>query len=174
MDINWLAVGSIGQWFGALATFGAVVVALSQNKPKIKVTTKVCDVLQESFFTEESIKVAEDRLYITAVNIGNIPIQITSMGLKLPRKEKHHIHIVPEPNTIPKVLMPSDEVSIWTDAKVWSDKGIKDFYFAVSYDSANRVYYRKVSLYQRIKRFLWWRFGKIESNSINKGAEGNT
>lgn len=163
MDINWLAVGSIGQWFGALATFGAVVVALRQNKPKIKVTAKVCDWLQESNFSGKTVKVAEDRLHITAVNVGNIPVQITSMGLKLPRKEKHEIYIVPQPNTIPRVLMPSDEVSIWTDAKVWSAKGIKDFYFACAYDSANRVYYCNVTLNQRIKRFLWWRFGKISS-----------
>jgi hypothetical protein len=148
MNINWEEVGAVGQWIGAIATFGAVVVALRQNKPKVKVTTKVCDWLSVSSVPGiEAKKIAEDRLHITAVNVGNIPVQVTSMGLKLPEKDQHDIFIVPEPNTIPKVLMPSEEVSVWTDARFWNDKGIKDFNFACAYDSANRVYYCKVSFF---------------------------
>lgn len=94
------------------------------------------------------------------------------MGLKLPKKEKHDVYIVPQPNTVPKVLMPAEEVSIWTDAGAWRNKGIKDFYFACAYDSANRVYFCDVTLYKRIKRFFWWKFGGMKAiSSDNTGVK---
>lgn len=157
MNLNWDAISAIGQCLGAIATFLAVVVALKQSRPKIIVKAKICNIYSSDL---KPTILRTDQLVITAVNVGNIPVQITSMGLKLPRRSKQDIYIVPQPNTIPKVLMPSEEVSIWTDIKAYRSRGIKDFNFACAYDSASRVYYCKTPLSRRIQRRFWWKFCK--------------
>lgn len=52
MKINWDAVAAIGQCLGALATFLAVVVALRQTKPKVKVKNMVGTMVQGLFRTQ--------------------------------------------------------------------------------------------------------------------------
>lgn len=165
MKIDWNMVSAVGQWGGAVATFSAVIVALKQNKPKVKVTASIRNVI-----ASDGTLIAENRLYITAINIGSIPVQITSAGLRMPRRNKYDLYIVPELDKLPKVLMPSEEVSIWTDAGELAKEGLGNFNIACVYDSSGKVHYCSISFIKKIQRFYWWNFSKlkIDKNNFNK------
>ena len=79
----------------AVATFGAVIVALWQvkyaNKKKIKITiTKVAQVIQNiatMTFNNKAILM----LSVKVVNIGNRKIKLTDWGIQINRKEAFQI-----------------------------------------------------------------------------------
>jgi len=85
-----------------------------------------------------------DRLLITAINVGNIPVTISLMGMKFP---KNHIIINPDPSigTLPKLLMPSEHISVWTKAQSLRDRGLSKFDIAYAIDSSGRMYYNHES-----------------------------
>jgi len=153
MKISWAAIAAIGQCAGAVATFFVAFLALKQNRPKIKISTQINDIILASSKPGESKKVDENRLYIKAVNIGNIPVKIKSMGFKLP---KGYLYVIPENNTLPKMLMPCEEVDVWVKVNNIEDKKVIEYKCACAYDSAGRTYYCKASLREKIKRFRWW------------------
>ncbi|MBE3586556.1 MAG: hypothetical protein IMW94_10490 [Thermoanaerobacter sp.] len=163
MQINWEAWGVIGQWAGAIATFLAVYVAVKQGKPKVKVRADVYEGWAPNPFTGKAEKIFTNRLYVTAVNIGTVPVKIVNMGFRLPGKHRYAI-INPEPGVLPKVLMPSEEVSIWTDEQSLREKWNTDFAIAFASDSAGRIYYQHVGLKKEITRFIRWNIGKIKNN----------
>jgi len=162
LKVDWNVASAIGQCFGAIATFIAVLVALKQNKPSVKVTAGVKNVIQpNNISSNKPVKIADNRLYITATNTGNIPVNIISMELKMPKRYGKDLFIVPEINTIPKIIMPSEQVSVWTDALDLEKMGVKEFNICCAYDSCGRVYYCKTTLFKRISRFWWWKFSDI-------------
>lgn len=159
-QINWEAIAAIGQLAGAVATFLAVYIALKQGKPKVKVKTGVYEGWAPNPFTGKAERIFSNRLYITAVNIGTVPVKVTNIGFRFPKKYGYGM-INPEPGVLPKVLMPSEEVSVWTDVQTLRDKGITKFDIAIVIDSAGRCYYPKVGIKRKIERFIWWNFGKL-------------
>lgn len=156
MIINWEAVSAIGQILGVIATLIAVIVALKQNKPKIRVEYLVGN--EVSFgLDHQGYTSKENCLFITVINIGIIPVTIKNIGLKFP---KNSIIINPDPQygMLPKVLQPSESIIVWTDAKSLENKGIKDFDIAFTNDSTGGTHYCKVKLYRKITRFFYWKF----------------
>jgi len=153
VNINWDAIAAIGQCAGALATFMAVIIALRQNKPKLRIKSSVCDVLSAPPGGKFK-KIDEDRLYIKATNIGNIPIKVDSIGIKL--SIKRFGMVMPEQGVLPRILMPSESVDVWTHTQDLIKKGVNEFDIGCATDSAGRVYLERVNLIRRITRLLWW------------------
>ncbi|WP_334110827.1 hypothetical protein [Thermodesulfitimonas autotrophica] len=161
MNVNWDVVAAIGQCLGALATFLAVLVALRQNKPKVLVKSGVYDVYRENPITFETEKVASDRLYIEAVNVGLTPVKIVNIGLRCPRRLGVKFLIInPEAGVLPRVLMPSESVQVWTPTQNLRDKGINRFDIGIACDSSGRLHYEKARPWRALTRFLWWHFAK--------------
>ena len=94
--IDWNFITSITQVLGVIATFLAVLVALYSNKPRVKL---------QAIFAQET-KTKKWGLIITAVNVSNIPIRVTFIGLSF-RKGKKIIR----PNITPKLLTTGDIIS---------------------------------------------------------------
>ncbi|HOV79379.1 MAG TPA: hypothetical protein PK728_04675 [Bacillota bacterium] len=162
MTINWDAFAAVGQWLGALATFLAVIVALKQGKPKVRVKAGVYDVVAAPPGGKFK-KIHDDRLYISVTNIGTVPIKIVKIGFRWPRSNNKKWSIInSEPGVLPKVLMPSEEVDVWTEAKGLREKGINKFDIAIAMDSAGKVHYHEANIFRKITRFIWWNIGRVK------------
>ena len=121
MNIKWEAVSAIGQILGAIVTFTAVIVALRQNKPKIGIKTTVGN--EFSFGADHKGFVSKENvLFVTAVNIGLIPVKVENIGLKLPKNKSAMINPDPQYGLLPKVLQPSESITVWTDAESLRNK----------------------------------------------------
>lgn len=80
MKYNWEAISAIGSWFGGMATFLAVVVALWQTKLASKKSLKL------SFnrsFTFNGFGETMDCISISIMNTGNRNITIEEFGFKM-------------------------------------------------------------------------------------------
>lgn len=104
----------------AVATFGAVIVALWQvkyaNKKKIKITiTKVAQVIQNiatMTFNNKAILM----LSVKVVNIGNRKIKLTDWGIQINRKEAFQIVALnPHTSKLPVDLEIENSVLLQTD-----------------------------------------------------------
>ncbi|WP_371375066.1 hypothetical protein [Sporomusa aerivorans] len=74
MGIDWNAVGAIGQWVGAIGTLLAIIFALQQNKPKLKILLQK----KPPFYPSLS----NFSLIFVAVNQKAIPISIKEASFK--------------------------------------------------------------------------------------------
>lgn len=160
-EVNWNAIGAIGQWVGALATFGAVLVALKQNKPKVKVTSIVGNEI--SFFGQnvKGIATKKNKVFITATNIGLQPVTITHIGFKYSNCNGI-INPDPQYGTLPKILMPSESITVWTDAQDSINNGIDKFDIAIAHDSGGNTYYHEATFVRKILRRLGWTLGRYK------------
>jgi hypothetical protein len=161
IELNELS--AIGQFLVAIATFTASYVALKQSKPSVKVTAKVMQFIQTFNTTDiKAKKIEGKKLMITVTNVGNVPVNIINIDMKMPNKIGTQLSILPQPNTIPKILMPSEQVSTWTELSELEKYGLKDYEICCAYDSSGRVYYCHVKLIKWIKRYFWWKFGNVK------------
>lgn len=160
MSSKWEGIYTIAQIVSSIATFSAVIIALKQGKPKVKVKIIVGDII--GFGPDhKGHKLKSNMLLVTAVNVGTIPVKIENMGLRLSRSS---LMINPEIGDLPKVLMPSEDVSVKTSADDLNREGLKRFDLAYASDSSGRVYYCQVSLGKRMSRFLGWKFNRYRTN----------
>lgn len=102
-DINWDAVGAVGQWFGAIATFAAVLVAIhsARKVSVIRIKTKV-HVTRRVDFDEFTIN-------LQSTNVGIRDANISSMGFQLPNK-KALVFYKELSRILPKQLKQSDSI----------------------------------------------------------------
>lgn len=79
--VDWNAVGAIGQWAAAIATFAAVVVALrvARRASSIRIKVKVSLALRQELSGPSLPIVTFD-----AVNFSQWPVKVTSIGFRLP------------------------------------------------------------------------------------------
>ncbi|WP_041274644.1 hypothetical protein [Desulforamulus reducens] len=154
MEWNWNIFGSLGQWAGATATLLAVITALNQRKPKIKIRVRkdgqyLCDPK-----TLKPIKHCGSTIVIIT-NIGMLPVDIISVGYRFP----HAFYTTSEDRlkSLPKHLGPGEHIAIEFDLS--SNKyaetidKLKIFY---ALDSSGEEYYQQASPYEKILRSLWW------------------
>jgi len=155
MAVNWEAVNAIGSWAAGIGTVGAVIIALRQNKPKVMVESKVMSCTQPVLVGGKWTK--DNILFITITNTGLTPVNITGGGIKLP---KTSLYLVPDPQYVPKILMPSEQTHIYTDWLDLQARGLKDKDLSIAWDSCGNYYYTNVNIFRRISRTLWWKYGK--------------
>lgn len=79
-NINWDAVSAIGSWFGGIATFLAVCVALWDTRLKTKKSLNL--VLSQGFYFDGFGNDA-DTINFTFMNNGNRDIEIQEFGIVL-------------------------------------------------------------------------------------------
>lgn len=96
---NFDGYGTIADWFGAIGTIGAVLVALMApyyvNKPKIKASS------QKEYFTPQMLLKS---IIIKVVNNGQVPVKIVDAGFFIGRK---HVNI---PEEISEYLQQNDDI----------------------------------------------------------------
>lgn len=153
-NLDWTAIGALGQWAAATATVAAVWVALRQNRPKVTVTADTWERKGEHPGTIFSI---------TVTNTGILPVKILGLGLMGPRKTIPFTFSIVGNDLLPNDYFSEDRYV--EDIQAW---GAVRFDIAFAIDSAGRRYYPKLKLFQRIKRRWWWTFGKLRPES----AEG--
>lgn len=108
-NINWNAISAIGSWFGSVATFGAVVVALWQtkyaNKKKAKLSF-VDNLTITPAFPIGSLGYMPETQYVGVdfTNVGNRKIIIKNFWMELP--DNHHTIIFPASTPIGTVSLP--------------------------------------------------------------------
>lgn len=152
-------VGAIGQWVGAIATFLAVVVALKQIRPKIKVQAY-------SYILNDSSKniINEEHIQVTITNIGAVPVTITQIAVML----HYHwqLHFPETISILPRTLNPTESICFTSAAHKISDYNIKEFDLVYTTDSTGRVYFQQVGLLRRLSRVYQWRYGKIKHKNV--------
>lgn len=80
MDIEWwTAAGAVGQWFGAIGTIGAVWIAISNNKSKIKIQLSEKD----SFYSS-----CPPKICLLVINKGRFLVNFIGKGLVINKEEK--------------------------------------------------------------------------------------
>lgn len=169
-NINWNAVSAIGTILAAIATFCAVVVALSSNKPRIKIGNMVNAVNRDGKFVSPT-RTVDSAWLIIVTNVGMIPVTIKLVGYRAGRS---NFLINPDPmlfGSLPNKLNSSDEFTVWTEMikeKIFIFNP-SDLAFAV--DTYGNYYYAKVSIMKFIIRKVWWKFGgsyKMNGSSVIK------
>ena len=98
-NVNWDAVGAIGQWAGAIFTALAVYFALKRDKPKIHIG---------SFVLDNSTV----RIYVT--NRGFFPISIFGFALLEPGFKRLWGAI----HTVEKTINPAERLMVDFDLKI--------------------------------------------------------
>lgn len=108
---NWNMVGAIGEWFGALATFAAVVVALRQGRTRIIVNS---DIRMKARDTTRKNNVVTVRI----ANLNDGYIQINEVGIT----QIGVLSVSYGKENFPKILVPGEvftcEISI-LDRESW-------------------------------------------------------
>lgn len=80
MKYNWEAISAIGSWFGGMATFLAVVVALWQTKLSNKKSLKLAF---NRTFLFDGLGGTTDGIFLTIMNTGNRTVTIEEWGFTL-------------------------------------------------------------------------------------------
>lgn len=154
---GWNAIIAISQCIVAIVTFAAVLVALFQNKPRIKINSKHDGKFRIDPVTYKSIEKVGD-ITITAINVGMLPVEITNIGYKMP----HACYTTNENETkkLPKLLMPGERVALNFDLERLKNSKIKNYEIFYATDSCGKAYYHEAKLHLKIRRFLWWNIAK--------------
>lgn len=106
---DWNAVGALGQWAGAIATFSAVAVALkttydaSKNRIKVEVSFGFLTGIQP-----EGVQM----IIFSATNIGVRQVKLQSSGVVLPNNSQL-IFPYDTIDKLPATLQSSDQVTYW-------------------------------------------------------------
>jgi hypothetical protein len=77
----WNAVGALGQWAGAVATFSAVVVALKQAHDMTTVRVRVSVTMG---FAALGSQISDPMVIVSATNQGHRPVRLTATGMLMP------------------------------------------------------------------------------------------
>ncbi len=85
--MDWNAVGAVGQWFAAAATFSAVAVALWQARMARLATLPRIKVRAGHAITETAAGTL-DLVYFDAVNVGQRAVTLSALELILPDKRR--------------------------------------------------------------------------------------
>lgn len=159
--MNWDAISAVAQVLGVIATFCAVLVALKNNKPKLKVTAKPNMVTDNmGFFNgERYIEYAD---IIEVANHGIIPATIEMHGLKLPKRK--YLIVNPNPilfNSLPHKISTSEKASfVLHPQKMKYNILLKNHELCFFIDTYGNTYYTKVNILKRIIRRIWWLIGR--------------
>lgn len=90
MQVNWDAVGAVGTWFGGIATFLAVVVALRESSRAFKPRVKA---VAESLVYGRLNGAMEEGVRIIATNVGECRVSVKSIVVRRPGREPLYIDI---------------------------------------------------------------------------------
>jgi len=154
---GWNAVSAIGQLLGVAVTFIAILIALFQNKPKIKVRARRDGRYSIDSSTMKPIEHVGD-IIVTATNIGLNAVEITMIGYKMPHAAYTTTEY--EINKLPKLLKPGESVSLKFDSQSLKRIGIKSYIIFYALDSTGEAHYHDANIIQKVQRFLWWNLGK--------------
>ncbi len=117
--VFWSAMAAVGQWFGAIATFAAVVVSLRLAKKSSSSELKI--EVGPGFTTGGLEGISEIKLFISASNTGPIPITLNYTGFRLPRrlgdKERMRLTVPEGLGVLPRRLNTSDDIKYEIGAK---------------------------------------------------------
>lgn len=156
------------------AIWGAISGTLALLKDRTNVTVKRnCQYYQD----DQSGEIHQNLLSISAIYYGKNPLRIVRVGLRGPNKKIFYLtrgYITNESESkLPITLSNGDTVSIYSErVPVFVSKGYYiPFDMAFFEDYFGRRYYAKVSLKDRVKRLIWWHFGRI--NDENKTSHEN-
>lgn len=160
-EFGWDAIAAIGQSIGALATFAAVYVALNENKPRVRVTSRHDGkYLADSITFEPIEKVGE--IIITVTNCGIVPVQITHIGYRMPHAS--YSTYEDELKKLPKLLTPGECLEIKFNLLSLNRVGIKSYDVFYAADNRGKIYYHEASKLVKVRRSLWFNvckyFGK--------------
>jgi hypothetical protein len=84
-DIDWNAVGAIGQWFGGLASLAAVIVALYLARSSTRTLVRV------SASARVIVPPGEEVMVFDVTNLGQTPVYIREISIHSPDGETRGI-----------------------------------------------------------------------------------
>ena len=111
--LDWNAVGAIGQWVGAIATTGAVIVALKQAHDATAVRVKVG--VSFGLITQASL-MSEAMVIFSVSNIGLRTVRLTSAGILLPDR-KQMVFPDQSAKALSASLQQSETTQFWVETK---------------------------------------------------------
>lgn len=111
--MDWNAVGAIGVWAGAIATTGAVIVALKQSSDATSTKVKVGVSLG---FIAQGPSTSEFMVILSATNIGLRTVRLTSAGILLSDR-KQLIFPSQSAGALPASLQQSETTQFWVEAQ---------------------------------------------------------
>ncbi len=97
---------------------------------------------------------SKTRLRVTAANTGRLPVKVTEMGIRYPRRNQVEFETL---ERLGMVLAPSEEASAYFE--IHQMKGLPRYDIIFVKDDRGKAYYPDLPLAARIGRFLWWQFG---------------
>lgn len=154
---GWNAVAAIGQVVGAIATAGAVIVALKQNKTKVRVYTKRMGPYRADPITYKPVEHIGS-IKVTATNKSLFPVEIIAMGYRNPGACITSVEN--ERKKLPKLLQPGESISLNFDSQDIKNKRIERLKTFYACDSTGRTHYQEANILRIVLRFFWWNIGK--------------
>lgn len=141
--------------WGAITGTVALVWQILAERPNIVVRAGIYDEVFNGQVARKNV------LYIRAYNAGKHPVRLTNGGLKGNRKTRSVI-VIPEPGKLPITLQPGDETEVSTgDLGSLKEAGYTEPYDTACFiDCAGRYYLARVTLWRRIRRWIWLTFNK--------------
>ncbi|QLY79194.1 hypothetical protein [Clostridium intestinale] len=158
MKINWEAISAIGQCLGSLGTFLAIVVALNQNRPKIKIRSIQDGLYRCKGDIYHPVEHIGENI-VTITNIGMKPIKIVNVAYRLPNIS---ITTTKEENEkLPKHLEVGESISIKFKLHKNDKKKVERLHLFYVIESSGDVYYENANSYIKIKRFMYLKFARF-------------
>jgi hypothetical protein len=108
-EIDWVMVGAIGQWAGAIATFAAVVVALWTARLSSAVRLKVKGALAAT----DRGRGVEWYIIASAVNLSHRPVTVSGAGFVLPNDGHQMYPSASLDGTLPMILSEGARVQLF-------------------------------------------------------------
>ncbi|GEO27647.1 hypothetical protein AAC03nite_34320 [Alicyclobacillus acidoterrestris] len=106
MHLNWNAIGAIGNWVGAVSTTAAVIVSLWATRKSIMPRIRITSSLGIAAYGSGT----EPLILLTASNIGQVPITLTSCVIELPNK--HPVVMFDSLREFPKKIGAGDTAQV--------------------------------------------------------------
>jgi hypothetical protein len=167
---GWDAIAAIGQVVGALATFLAILVAIYQNKPKVKVMAFRDGEYLVNSRTMQPIEFI-GKINVIAVNAGLSAVGVTMIGYKMP----HACYTTTEEELkkLPKLLMPGERVEASFDSQDFKRLGLRDYDIFYALDNTGKAHFCRTNILLKVRRFLWWNLGKYSPKYYKFYKENN-
>lgn len=156
-DINWNAVSAVGQWAGAIATVAAVIIALRQSKPKIRIRAFRDGVYECDPSTLKALRhIGKETVVVT--NVGMQGVEIGSVGIKMPYGCSTTVEN--ELKKLPAYLKPGEKVSLEFDLHAFNQEIVETLCAFYAIDSSGQIHYQEANIIIKVFRFLWWNLGR--------------
>jgi hypothetical protein len=156
MKINWEAISAIGQCAGAFTAAIAIYFAARPLRTKVIYKT---------------IKTIEGLEKNVIINIGQVQTNIIYFGLKLPKRNNCYISATSflRKCDLPIILQVGESIDFNDylqehDNYVSKKSKIKISEVIFFQNEHGKVFYKKISIYRRLLRWLWWTFGEYNYN----------